>query len=199
MRTDVTRKFRVTDGMILVAATAVGLAVSRAITPDEMSFVRIWESATKPLNVRWSPLFIAQSTAELCTVFVVPSLVTWTLACLLLRLGKPRLPWRRLTRQPGWMACLIATSAIGITASVSVIARVSAVEKYDELAWVAQQVMIGSIQTGMAVFWCWVTMSSSGRWRPESSLIDRLSRLLGLFWLALAVVFAYANLDEFYL
>ena len=199
MRTDVPRKFRVTDGLILVAATAVGLAASRAITPDELTVERIWESATKPQQGGWSLLFIAQFTAELSSIAAVPSLATWTLACLLLRLTRPRPPWRRLSRQPGWMACLIATTAIGLTAAVSLIARVTAGETYNDLAWLDWQVMIGSIQTGMAVFWCWATMSLSGRWRPESSWIDRLSRLLGLFWLTVALGFAYANLPKFYL
>src|SRR4051812_32544846 len=121
MHTDVGRKFRVSDGLALVAATAVGLAASRAITPDELTPERIWEFATNPPQGVWSLLFIAQFTAELSSFAVVPSLATWTVACLLLRLTRPRPPWRRLSRQPGGMACLIATVAIGFTAAISVI------------------------------------------------------------------------------
>jgi hypothetical protein len=198
MRTDVARKFRVIDGLILVAATAVGLAASRASTPDELTFERIWESATKPRD-GWSLLFLAQFSSDLISIAVVPTLATWTLAYLLLRLMRPRPPWRKLSGQPGWMACLIATAAIALTAVVSVIARVTSSETYNHLSWLSWQVMIGSIQTGMAVFWCWATMLLSGRRRPESNWIDRLSRLLGLIWLAVAMVFAYANLTKFYL
>jgi hypothetical protein len=97
------------------------------------------------------------------------------------------------------MACLIATVAIGFTAAISGVARMTGGETFNDLAWLGWQIMIGSIQTGVAVFWCWVTMSLSGRWRPESSGIDRLGRLLGLIWLAVALNFAYANLTKFYL
>ena len=167
MRTDIQRKFRVADGLILVAATAIGLAASRAITPDELSPRRIWEFATKPPQDGWSPLFIAQFTAELSSTAVIPSLAAWTLACLLLRFTGPRPPWRRFSRQPGGMACLTATAALVLSAAASVTARLTAGQGYNTLAWLGWQIMVGSIQTGGAVFWCWVTMAPSGRWRPE--------------------------------
>src|SRR4051812_38827323 len=112
MKRNVGRKFTVADSLILVGATAVGLAASRAITPGELTFQVVWESATNPPQGAWSFRFIAQSVAELSTVAVIPSLATWTVACLLLRLTRSRPPWRRLSRQPGGMACLIATVAI---------------------------------------------------------------------------------------
>ena len=86
MRTDVGRKFRVADALILVAATAVGLAASRAITPDELTVQRIWEYAAQPRQGGWSLLFLAELIAEISSIAVIPTLASWTLACLLLRL-----------------------------------------------------------------------------------------------------------------
>jgi hypothetical protein len=42
-------------------------------------------------------------------------------------------------------------------------------------------------------------MALSDRWRPEPSWLDRLCRLLGWAWLAMALVFAFANITKFYL
>src|SRR5688500_16484157 len=141
MKRNVGRKFTVADSLILVGATAVGLAASRAITPGELTFQMVWESATNPPQGVWSLLSIAQFTAELSSFAVVPSLATWTVACLLLRLTRPRPPWRRLSRQPGGMACLIATAAIGFTAAISGIARLTGSETYNDLAWLGWQIM----------------------------------------------------------
>ncbi len=199
MRAGVRRKFRVSDALILVAATAFGLTASRAATPDELIPQRFWELATKPPQGVSSLLFIAQFTAELSSIVVIPSLASWTLACLLLQFAGPRPPWHRFSRQPGGMACLTATTALVLSAAASVTARLTSGQQYNTLTWFGWQIMVGSIQIGVAVFWCWVTMALSGRWRPESSWLDRLSRLLGLFWLMVALVFAYANLSTFYL
>src|SRR4051794_10659016 len=101
MRTGIERRFHVTDCLLLIAATAVGLGVSRAITPAELTLQRVLESASKPANGGWSLLFLAEFSSELINVAVIPSLAAWTLGCLMLRLKKPRPSWRRFTRQPG--------------------------------------------------------------------------------------------------
>jgi hypothetical protein len=199
MTTDAGRKLRVADCLILVAATAVGLAASRAITPREFTLQTSGGSATMLQHGGWSLMFIAQFTAELSSIAVIPSLAFWTLASLLLRLQGPRPAWRRLSRQPGMMACLIATIAIGLSATVSIMSWVMTDQEYNTEAWLNWQIGVGSIQTGVAVFWCWVTMALSGRWRPEPSWLDRLCRLLGSFWVVMALVFAYANFSKFYL
>lgn len=196
MRTDVRRKFRVADGLILVAATAVGLAPSRWLAPD-LTLGQLSEYATKPIDGRSSLTFILQLTAELSSFAVIPGLVSWTLACLLLRLRRPRPPWRRLSRQPGMMACLIATIAIGLSTVCGAIGWVTAYQRGDSLGWLVGQIIAVSPRTGAAVFWCWVTMALSGRWRLEPTWLDRLGRLLGFAWLAMALVFTYAYRSVF--
>src|SRR5262249_5207283 len=102
MRMDVRRRFRLADALILVGATAVGLAVSRLLAPD-LTLRQFSEYVTKPPDGGWSLTSVCQLTAELSAIAVIPGLVGWTLACLLLRLLRPRPPWRRLSRQPGTM------------------------------------------------------------------------------------------------
>src|SRR5262249_36756626 len=134
---------------------------------------------------------------ELSSVFVIPGLVAWTVACLLLRLRRPRPPWRRLSRQPGTMACLIATVAIGLSAAFGAIGWVMEDQRDDAIEWLAVQSLAVPPQPGAAVFWCWVTMALSGRWRPEPTWLDRLCRLLGLAWLTMALLFTYAYRSVF--
>ena len=197
MRTDVRRRFGVADGLILVAATAVGLATSRWLAPD-LTLQQFSEYVTKPRDGRRSlTFFILQLTAELSSVFVIPGLVAWTVACLLLRLRRPRPPWRRLSRQPGTMACLIATVAIGLSAAFGAIGWVMEDQRDDAMEWLAVQSLAVPPQAGAAVFWCWVTMALSGRWRPEPTWLDRLCRLLGLAWLTMALLFTYAYRSVF--
>jgi hypothetical protein len=52
-------------------------------------------------------------------------------------------------------------------------------------------------RAGAAVFWCWLTMALSGRWRPEPTWVDRLCRLLGFARLAVALLFVYAYRSVF--
>jgi hypothetical protein len=92
------RKFSILDAMILVAASALGLALIRFLyaTGRYLSMGRPWYA------------FVAQYTVEA----TVPFLITWTLAFLVLRLRQPRPRLRRLLRQPGMVACGAAVVAI---------------------------------------------------------------------------------------
>jgi hypothetical protein len=90
------------------------------------------------------------------------------------------------------MACLIATVAIGLSAALGAIGWVTADQRGDSLGWLVGQNIAVSPRIGAAVLWCWVTMALSGRWRPEPVWLDRLCRLLGFAWLAMALVFTYA-------
>jgi hypothetical protein len=84
------------------------------------------------------------------------------------------------------MACLIATVAIGLSAAFGAIRWMTADQRGDAIHWLDLQIMAGSQRIGAAVFWCWMTMALSGRWRLEPTWLDRLCRVLGFAWLAAA-------------
>jgi hypothetical protein len=44
-----------------------------------------------------------------------------------------------------------------------------------------------SAPCGCTVAAIWLLLVLSGRWRPERSWIDRLGRLLGVVWIAVAI------------
>jgi hypothetical protein len=199
MRTCVGRGFRVNDALVLVAASAFGMATSRAETPFTLTIQRVWETATRPPQAGWSLLFFARFASELGCIALIPTLAAWTLACLLLRFLGPRAPWRRCSRQTGGMACLVASASIGLWASVSLRTRLLGGElNYGIVLWGPLDLMIGPAQTGAAVFWCWTTMALSGRWRSDSDWLERLGRIIGLLWIEVGVVFSYAVFSRFY-
>ena len=70
---------------------------------------------------------------------------------------------------------------------------------FNDLAWLDWQVMIGSIQAGLAISWCWATMALVGRSRPSPAGSTDWAASLGSTWIAFALLFAYANLSKFYL
>ncbi len=99
------RKFNVLDAMVLVAASAAGLALLRydhknlsLLLADYGVIIgskETWESS-------WVVFYAISSTIRRTQ----PLLFAWTLALLLLRLRRPRPVLRRLARQPGLAACV---------------------------------------------------------------------------------------------
>src|SRR6516164_1370010 len=91
------RSFTVLDGMILVAAPAVGLGVLRG-----MSVEVDWAGILGVLFARldWTGESVGELIGELVRI-TMPSASATTMALLALRLRRPRPSWRRLARQPG--------------------------------------------------------------------------------------------------
>jgi hypothetical protein len=158
------RRSRWFDGMILVTATAAGLAMDGVILSDV--------SGPGP--------GISQAIYSLL-VTVLPHLVAWTFALLAIRLRAPRPDFRRLARQPGFVACGAAASAALLCAassgllvlangSRSRVALTSFVYFTPELCFV----VVGA----------WLALAANGRWRAEPGWIDRLGRTIGVLWIA---------------
>src|SRR5690349_5020505 len=99
MRKSACRPFTVLDGMVLVAATAVGLECLRRLP------LANWMNAGVFAR-DWS-LWIAR-VIGLTSCFAVPC----TCAMLVLRLRRPRPARRSLARQPGLVACLAGVAGL---------------------------------------------------------------------------------------
>lgn len=193
MRVTPGRNLGVADGLIMVAATAAGLATSRMMAPD-VTPVAVWGVLSTPPPDGWSIGVIAGMFAELGTILVMPCLVAWSLACLLMRMRGPRPARRRLVRQPGAMACLVAMVVVGLSATgglaIWVMTEPNNPHRVQRLFGA---VIFGSLQAGAAVLWCWVTMALCGRRAPEPTWLDRLGRLIGAAWVAVAMIHGYVT------
>ncbi|MGO9465028.1 MAG: hypothetical protein ACLQIB_12215 [Isosphaeraceae bacterium] len=97
MHAQSTRKFTLLDAMILVAATAAGLALLRMLLAEG--------------RFSLGAIFVGRFTSRVLggIEWAYPFLMMWTFALVILGLRPPRPPIRRLARQPGMAACSAAS------------------------------------------------------------------------------------------
>jgi hypothetical protein len=171
------RRLTMLDILVLVAATAVGLASAR-LYPAGQDL----RDSTHPLNDR-----IIYS-IYLASNVTVPFLLAWSVADLILCFRGPRLPLRRLARQPGAIAAFVAT-AVGVFHLAMDIASVASHPRY-AMPFVARvKMMICNVPMVIApgVFGAWMTLALCGLWRADRSWLDRFGRVLGLAWIGLSL------------
>ncbi|MDB5353045.1 MAG: hypothetical protein JWN86_4292 [Planctomycetota bacterium] len=171
------RKFTLGDAMILVASTALAALAIRATLPAPFVFAR--QFLTTP-GVRMRA-FVA---IRYGLSALIPILAALTSAVVAIRLRWPRPRLRRVARQPGTVACTIATMAAAL-----------------EAGWIGGLLAVGSPlispatvfvvlvnPVGFAVAAAWTALSMAGQWRPEIDWVDRVGRLCGAAWIGVAVV-----------
>ncbi len=172
------RRFVLIDGMILVAATAVGFALLRVYQGSiavDMDKSLLWQ------HHYWGRVDAAQ-----------PLLWSWTMAAVVLRLRRPRPEIRRLLRQPGavacWVGALITVGMGALTLAVDVIVhRIAGVDRELNRPAIKDFFLFSPWVIGAAVASAWMILWLDRRWRAEPSWVDRLGRVLGVLWIALAV------------
>lgn len=187
------RRFRMLDAMILVAATAAGCAVipwvDRA-TDGDISWPALCECLGRVQELTesiWAWEIVFELTA-LVAYLTFPFVIMWMLAVIPLRLLGPRPRWRRLTRQPGMMAaCATAVVLVSyglLIGTMALAAREG--ESWSEAATILTLEGFGlhaPLSVGLAVLASWTTLLVGRRWRAEPSWVDRLGRILGVFWI----------------
>jgi len=168
------RRFTILDAMVMAAATAVGLAYLRAVLPAGW-----W----------WNPGISPPRRTLAITFGTISCLSTpWMIAILYLRLRRPRAQLRRLTRQPGVMACCAALAAM-IPALIHVALYATFRESYSWSKWTIDAAWICAHElSGGSVAGAWLALALSGRWRAEPDWIDRFGGLLGVLSIAEMVI-----------
>jgi hypothetical protein len=200
------RQFTLADAMALVAAVAVGLALSRVWTrcADER---RTYQSTTilypGPL-ARLRPV-----TKRAVQYWPVVAALSPTL--LALRTRRPRPRRRRLFAPPGVTACATATIAIALQGLMNVLHYLGLSLESSHWKWIELDHLyvldltlatigaLSSMTVGIAVAAAWGSTALAGRWQPESSWIDRAGRVVGLLWLALIPIRLHFNFFFSYL
>ena len=187
------RRFRLVDGMILVAATAMGFGLGEWIARESGGFLS-WSALFNLLQElfglcagrNWAA--VAYGTVLLLFLIVwltIPLAAMWTLALIPMRLLGPRPRFRRLARQPGLVAAGAASvtfALIGLFALVALLeAEIGASEVVDSDGEIAAYLV--PMLVGWAVAVAWMTLLIGRCWRAESSWIDRLGRIAGVCWI----------------
>lgn len=207
------RPFSVADGLVLIGATAVGLAL-----------VRDWGTpgwCSERMGLLWgqtlSPARRILHSAEVAASWTIPFGMSLTVALAILRLRQPRPPIRRIARQPGAVACFAALTAVafrlGEEALYLVLGHLTRQQSSVHLPsppfvriisagplpsageWLRNALLemfpvlvSPSVTVAVAVGWC--ILRAGGLWRPDAGWIDRSGRWLGLYWIGLGIALA---------
>jgi hypothetical protein len=186
------RSFGLTDALILVIAAAVGLSINRL---NWAIFLACWSN---PLD--------AHDSIEQFLGLVMPHVAAMTVATLAMRVRRPRPRFRRIARQSGLVACMVALAVLLIIASwvalttltgqiVKFSQHVVPMGQYDHRKRLAgypsypfsgQLLVACGDRIGFAVARAWLALLLVGRWQSESTWLDRLGRAIGCLWIALA-------------
>lgn len=190
------RRFTLRDTMVLVVATALGLALAR------WPYARLRETSTylptaiaspqPPATLQNESLVraIIGTATQLSTLFY-PSVMTFSVAILILSLAQPRPRLRQVFRQPGVAACAAAVLACFVSFLLLTSDTIWARNKSVFSAVGVNYWLSSSRSAGFAVVGAWIVLALGGRWQSGRSWIDHTGRALGICWLAaLALEFA---------
>lgn len=202
MRTRTTRPFRISDALVLVAATGLGLAGCRFwLSASNDVWGDLWPTSAEPLlKGLWIAAFGAIPVSSIL-------MLGWTAAVFSLRLRHPRPRRRLLWCQPGFLACVAAilvfawkSTGVGFLAAASLLtanpvqlSKTNYGDLVDELALMLLfSFSSPQANVGAAVLLLWLVTWASGRCRPEPSWVDRSGRVLGALWVCTALLAASA-------
>ena len=149
------RRFQIADAMILIAATAIGLGLTRANLPG-------------PLPSRGGPIAGYERFLRIQYALNTggPTLAALTIALLFLRLKKPRPRLRRVFLEPGASACAVATFMM-VVMTVLVLAAWAA----GSHAMPVENLFMGCASlSSYAIVGAWLVLLLSGRWRSRFEL-----------------------------
>jgi hypothetical protein len=170
--------------MILIASLFVALSWDRG---RMLNPLRQISDPSGTAGLAWRMALAAADAIEQ----LPPILASFSVTVLALRYLPPRPPLRRLLRQPGTIACAVASLFL-VPTSAAVLGSHLASGLPLEVAWaravrdLRPEYLTGAAAAiGLAVAVAWVALAATERWRPEPSWIDRLGRLLGAFWIAM--------------
>jgi hypothetical protein len=165
------RKLTLLDALILVVATAVGLAAIRGAIPGVLHVL-----PTSP-RVRF---LVPRPALDVLLIILAawPLPAMWTLALLVMRLRSPRPAWRALARQPGVTSCCgVAMASLFNALRIGVLSL--------KVGFIGDLLPITAPLVGLTVIVSWATLQLGGRWRPEPCLFDRSGRVFGTYWIAM--------------
>lgn len=181
------RRFGVMDTVILVAALAVAAASIRPLVQFGTGMVGFFEECF--------PSVKRTAYTEVALNAVEPWLAALTVAFIVIRLRRPRPPFRRLVRQPGMAACLAVLSLMAVNCLAAGVALAILGTPREEEALYLQFVTPLFRETGGGVLAVWFVMVLAGVCRPEPGWVDRAGRLLGLCWV---VMFLASTWQQFW-
>jgi hypothetical protein len=184
------RPYRLVDGMILVAATAVAFAIFRKGLAPGLSFNTFGGSLEQ-----WAFYWMHQ---------VVPFPAMWSLAIVAIAAFDRRTPNRRKLRHAGIAGCFAAVAVLALTTVIA--STFYGLHALEELQMIPRIFSHGRNShatppfanapmeeiVGSAVIGTWALLAVGGRWKAERSWLDRSGRFLSVMWIVLFLTYLYA-------
>ena len=177
------RNFNILDAVVLVAATAVGIAGGRAFSEP---VIPRGKSPFDPGPTTWRDL-LAGRIKEACyySTFVLFAL---GVAFLLLRLRKPRPRLRWLWRSPGAAACLTVSVVVLVNVLRSgTVWLISIVRDWDDLSfnWILDVQTLANQQAGAAILAIWLVLIVSRAMKITRDWLEVFGLLVASGWILL--------------
>ncbi len=167
------RRITLLDLLILIAATALGLALLRIC----MSGLRAQTLSRRPGSLAISYITAAETYAS---ALMAP----WSVALLVLSLREPRPPVHRLARRQGFIACAAPTTGLVLcltlhltqSAMVKLTLDAGSIWRITDTFAIYASLMVGG---------AWLAFSLGARWRNETNWVGWAGRILGIGWISL--------------
>ncbi len=188
------RSFTLSDALVLIAATAVGMALARSWWDVLMiEYFRALPEGSLALYLKLGPILVIPA---------LPFASAWTVAIMILRLKKPRPTLRLLFRQPGTAACAAASFLIALLVSRCAVGCVCQIllrgessflleteERYgDKLsAFLSLEFEPALGSFGLVIGAVWVLLTLTHLSTSEPTWIERAGRGLGGLWILIAL------------
>jgi hypothetical protein len=202
------RPFTLLDSLVLLAATAWGLAMTRDF-PNLLTIVQAqsvvyaerrdgdpparmtsFKAALDPRDIASGLTHRTAVWAGTAVYWPGPCLAAWTLAVLILSFVNPGAPAREVLGRPGVVAGLawvVGLTAAAVSTPGALIGRVPpglALTAFWREWWFLTWFDLPR-GAGFAVAVSWLTLCLCGRFAPRGEWPDRLGVILGLSWMAL--------------
>src|SRR4051794_14909421 len=189
------RTLTLADGMILIAASAVGLSIFGVVVTFVLEGRLRLEEVLKAPQTGWSTGWVIVRPVQVIAPFI-PFAAAWTVTVPILRMRAPRPPARRRLAQPGVVACYAALAGV-VWAAIGLAGMLAAdrlgansLESAPE-RWLFHFVVEELFAyIGLSVAASWVGVALAGRWRRSADWIDRFGRMLGVFWILTGLLWA---------
>jgi hypothetical protein len=193
----ISRKFRLLDAIILVAAVAVGLVWVRAEQGREESLRRVGMGRFPEPYIEWA--FGRFGNACFEADGYIPCAATLTLAITALTLQHHRRALGRVTRQPGALACIAASLVILLEMLQSCLETFRSIvvlgwkleDQRPHIHFLWSRSLIPTVtptRSALAVAVVWGILLLGGRRSRKSDWLELIGRVVGLFWIARGLV-----------
>ena len=156
------RPFLMSDAMIVIAATAVGFAEARSVLP-EMARASFW---------------------VVTIVLMISLLPAWSIALAAIRLREPTSSWEPLSREPGWIACMVGGIPSAILQLVCVVLTLAGLPGSSPMYALGMGTLLGSFSVSAV----WTTMRIDHGWKPAPGWVDRWGIALGFLWVSILAI-----------